>query len=438
MPRRLTHPLAALAMLAAVIGADSAWAHDIPDRISMHAHARPEGDRLHLLVRVPLTLLLNLNLPKRGPGYLELTQVDERIPDAAAAVARDLAVFEDGKPLSPTASAGRISLPSDRSFESYQRARENIAGPRLPEATNVFWNQGFFDVHLQYPIRSERSDFALEFFAPPGLSDRLTLDVRFRGPRGGERAYLLTGATGRVSLDPSWYQAAARFVASGTRHILSGLDHLLFLVCLILPFRRLGWQLIAVVTSFTVAHSITLGASALGWVPAAAWFPPLVEVLIAASILYMAVENAFAPNLERRWVITGLFGLAHGFGFSFMLKDALQFAGDHLVVSLLAFNVGVEVGQVMVIAASLPLLALLARHPIADRAAPLLISILVAHTAWHWLGERAETLWRTPWPEIDAATVWALAAVVAALLGVAGAIRWTMARRSRHAAHAAR
>ena len=438
MPRPSIASVVALAVLVVAIGARPARAHDIPDRISLHAHARPEGDRLHLVVRVPLTLLLNLNLPKRGPGYLELAAVDERIPSAAAAVARDLVVYEDGAPLTPIASAGRISLPSDRSFDSYERARANIAGARLPDSTNVFWNQGYFDAHLQYPIRSERGDFALEFFAVPGLGDRVTLDVRFRGTHGSERAYLLTAATGRVSLDPRWHHAAARFVASGTRHILGGVDHLLFLVCLILPFRRLGWQLLAVVTSFTVAHSITLIASALGWVPAGAWFPPLVEVLIAASILYMAIENAFAPNLERRWLITGIFGLVHGFGFSFMLKDALQFAGDHLVVSLLAFNVGVEIGQVLVIAAALPLLGFLARYPMADRAAPLLISILVGHTAWHWMTERGEILSRTRWPEIDASSLLAVAATVAAALVAGGAIRWAVVRRSRRAAQLAR
>jgi hypothetical protein len=195
---------------------------------------------------------------------------------------------------------------------------------------------------------------------------------------------------------------------------------------------------LAVVTSFTVAHSITLLSSALGWVPAGAWFPPLVEVLIAASILYMAIENAIAPNLERRWLITGVFGLVHGFGFSFMLKDALQFAGDHLVLSLLAFNVGVEIGQVLVIATALPVLAYVARHPMAERAAPLLVSILVGHTAWHWMTERGEIPWRTRWPEIDASSLFSLAAIVAAALVAGGAVRWALVRRSRRATQLAR
>src|SRR5262249_42548135 len=160
------------------------------------------------------------------------------------------------------------------------------------------------------------------------------------------------------------------FVKSGINHILGGFDHLLFLLCVVAPFRRLSWNLVAVVTSFTVAHTITLFASAFNYVPAGKWFPPLVEVLIALSIIYMAAENLIAPNLSRRWLITGIFGLVHGFGFSFALRDELQFAGEHLVLSLFAFNVGIELGQLLVLVILLPLLAFLARWPMIERYTP--------------------------------------------------------------------
>ena len=93
-----------------------------------------------------------------------------------------------------------------------------------------------------------------------------------------------------MQLDPSWRQAALQFVKLGFRHILDGTDHLLFLLCLVIPFRRFR-SLVAVVTAFTVAHSITLIASAYNLAPDALWFPPLIETLIATSIVYMALEN---------------------------------------------------------------------------------------------------------------------------------------------------
>ena len=117
-----------------------------------------------------------------------------------------------------------------------------------------------------------------------------------------------------------------------------------------IPFRRFR-SLVVIVTAFTVAHSITLIASAFGLAPGGLWFPPLIETLIAVSILYMALENIVgAMSVQRRWMLAFAFGLVHGFGFSFALRETLQFAGAHLVTSLLSFNVGVELGQLLVLA----------------------------------------------------------------------------------------
>ena len=122
--------------------------------------------------------------------------------------------------------------------------------------------------------------------------------LRFQArPAARERAFQFHGDSGLVRLDPRWFQAASRFVVDGFFHILGGVDHLLFLLCLVIPFRRLG-ALVVIVTSFTVAHSVTLIASAYDMAPSALWFPPLVETLIAASIVYMALENIVSPALQ--------------------------------------------------------------------------------------------------------------------------------------------
>ncbi|MBI1874156.1 MAG: HupE/UreJ family protein, partial [Acidobacteria bacterium] len=213
-------------------------------------------------------------------------------------------------------------------------------------------------------------------------------------------------------------------------HILDGIDHLLFLFCLVIPVRRLP-GLVLVVTSFTVAHSITLIASAFDFAPSALWFPPLIEVLIALSIVYMALENivaasfewrgalitapGFAPWVERRWLIAFGFGLVHGFGFSFALRETLQFAGSHLLTSLFSFNIGVELGQLLVLVLVVPALDVLFRRVVAERIGTIILSALVAHTSWHWLTERADLLrqFRVEWPTIDAAFL-------------ASAMRWLM------------
>src|SRR5215210_3731743 len=232
--------------------------------------------------------------------------------------------------------------------------------PGLPAETEFFWSQGLLDILFEYPIQSDQSKFSIRpKLARLGL--RTLVVLRFLPPGGAVRAFELVGDPGLVRLDPRWHQAALQFVKLGFEHILDGIDHLLFLFCLVIPFRRLR-SLVAIVTSFTVAHSITLIASAYDLAPGALWFPPLIETLIAVSIVYMALENIVSPQLKRRWLITFAFGLVHGFGFSFALRQTLQFAGAHLLASLLSFNIGVELGQLLVLALVIPVLGVIFRY----------------------------------------------------------------------------
>jgi hypothetical protein len=434
---RMVLLLAALFILGMLLRAEAARAHDIPNQIVVQTFAKPEGDRLEFLIRLPLVMLESAGLPTRGPGYLDLTRIDDRLQMVGSALADQVTVYEDGSPLAPSHIETRISQPSERAFETFERARDHILGPRLPEGTNVFWNQGFFDAYLVYPIHSEQGRFSLDFQLGGGVAPLLTIIVRFVVPDGGIRAFEIHAGSSRLVLDPSWYQAAWTFARLGVAHILEGIDHLLFLVCLVLPFRPHDfWSLVGVVTAFTVAHSITLIASASGVVPAGGWFPPLIETAIAASIVYMALENVarvvltgpWATGLRGRWLITGAFGLVHGFGFSFALQQELQFAGSHLLLSLLAFNVGVEIGQLIVLTVVLPILVLLARRPVLQRASVLLASLLVAHTAWHWLEARAAELQYVAWPSLDMESL-ALIIGVILLLALASAAAWLTARQ---------
>lgn len=394
---------AALVVLLAGATASSAWAHDIPADITINAFARPAGNQLQLLMRVPLSVVHDGAIPTRGPGYLDVSRADDALRDATKIWLIDnLDVYENDVRLpAPRIAQARVSLPSDRSFVSYEQALAHVQAPRLADSLDLYWNQQLLDVLLEYPIRSERSQFAIH----PRV-DRLALKVstalRFLPPGGGTRAFEFRGDPGLIRLDPRWHQAALRFVASGFWHILEGADHLLFLLCLVIPFRRLR-PLIVIVTAFTVAHSISLIASAFGFVPDALWFPPLVETLIAATVFYMAIENIVGSNVQRRWIIAFAFGLVHGFGFSFGLRESLQFAGDHLLVSLLAFNAGVEIGQVAVLLVLIPVLALLFRYAVSERLGIVILSALVAHTAWHWMLERGEQLAKFPFPKPDAA-----------------------------------
>ena len=387
-----------LAALLLFWQAAPAHAHDVPAEYRTHVFVKSDSDRAQMLVRLPLSLLLNIDLPKKGPGYIDLAQAGEGMQRAAHAVDSMLGLTADGRRLPSLSSKGRISLPSDRSFERFDTARDTVQGPALPADAFVFWNQGYFDVLLEYAAPSDQSALALQIDVAAGLKERMKLDLRYIDPRGKVHAYDLSAASARVALDPRWYQAAWTFLQSGFQHILDGPDHLLFLLCLVLPFRRINWHLAGVITAFTVGHSITLIAAAYELAPSGAWFAPSVEFLIAASILYMAIENILRPDLARRWIYSGLFGLVHGFGFAFMLQSQLQFAGSHLLLSLLAFNVGIEIAQLLVLVAAMSVLGFLYRsRPGAERAITLLLCLLIGHTACHWMAERGEAMQKADW-----------------------------------------
>ena len=410
--------------LVAAVG--TASAHEFKLESLMNGFVKVEPDELHLLIRLPLHVTKTIRFPVKG-ATIDLANAGPAVERVLEGVGHDVLIWEDGRLLVPKTAVGRLSLPSDRSFADYAVAVAHLAQKPAPD-TGIYVDQGYFDAHLAYAIQSPRARFTIQTRVAPELKDYLKLAVRYLPLDERDRAMVITSRSGRVPLNPAWYQAGAGFVLLGITHILSGVDHLLFLLCLVIPALRFR-QVVAIVTAFTVAHSFTLLGSAYGLAPVGDWFPPFVETAIAASIVYMALENIAGANLGHRWLITGLFGLVHGFGFSYGLKENLQFAGTHLLVSLFSFNIGIEIGQIAVLAVMLPVLALFRRYVLAGRMGVIILSALVAHTGWHWMIERGEVLWKTEWPRLDAPALAAVARWVAGLLLAAGVAR-LLARRA--------
>jgi hypothetical protein len=419
-------------LVFALLTPQPARAHDIPTRVSAFLFVKPDGGALRIALRVPLESMRDINFPLRGPGYLDAARAQPLLREAVTLWLVDHLVFsEDGERLPPPhVVETRLSLPTDRSFASYERAITHIVNePPLADSVDVPWRQAMLDVELTIPITSAHAQFTFEPTLG-SLSLHTTTVVHFLPAGGAERVFAFDGNPGVVALDPRWYEAAGLFMRRGIEHILSGLDHLLFVFCLVIPIRRVR-ALVGVITAFTAAHSITLIASAAGVAPDALWFPPLIETLIAVSIVYMAFENMVAkPSaLSHRWMLAFGFGLVHGFAFSFALRESMQFAGSHLLAALLSFNVGVELGQLFVVALAVPILAWLFRSVVAERPGVLLLSALVAHTAWHWMLDRGAVLsqYRFAMPAMDLALA---AAMVRAtmLLIVIGVVAWLLSK----------
>jgi hypothetical protein len=408
--------LLAIATAFALFGALTAtWGHDLPGKLTILMYVKPQDTQLNVLLRVPMEALTEIQFPIRGQGYLDLEQADRALLDAAHMyVTENMRFFANGEELrGARVEKLRVSHAGDKSFVEYDSALVHLNGPEQTNAEEIYWKQAFFDVLIAYPNLPANAKISLD----PNL-ERLGMEthtvLRFLPPNTGERAFNYIGDPGLIQLEPSWWYAFSRFVVLGFEHILEGVDHLLFLFCLVIPARSVR-SLVPVVTAFTIAHSITLISSAFGFTPSSLWFPSLIETLIALSVFYMACENMLGAKLERRWLIVFCFGLVHGFGFSFILADRMQFAGAHLVSALLAFNVGVELGQLLVLLITVPVLRWLFRLFPSEKIATVVLSAIAAHSAWHWFTERGGELlqYRFEWPVFDAAFF-------------AAAMRWAM------------
>ena len=399
-----------------------ALAHDAPADATVHMHLRAEQGKVTVLVRIPLETVRDVDFPTLPGGYLDVEKLTPRLLGIAKTWTADpIELSAGGVRLSGVrVVAARVSLESDRSFADYESAVVHLQGPAHRNDENLFWKQVFLDAQLEYPLPAGETALALKA-AYTVLAEKVSIVLRYGG-----RTFLLNGDEDAFALDPRWHQAAWRFVKMGFEHILSGVDHLLFLLCLVIPFRRFR-GLIWVVTAFTAAHSITLIASAFELAPGGLWFPPLVEVLIAVSIISVALLNILKPGAHGGARVAFAFGLVHGFGFSFALRESLQFAGSHLISSLLAFNVGVEIGQVAALAVMVPLLAWLFGR-IEERVGVIVLSALITHVSLMWLYERWAVLAKYPitWtPELTVLAMrWAMA-------GMAGYGLWWLFTKKR-------
>ena len=224
--------------------------------------------------------------------------------------------------------------------------------------------------------------------------DPAAKQVALIGPGKDASQALLDASQTEVRLTappPGLLEVIRRYVEAGIEHIFLGYDHVSFLVAIVLWARRL-WPVIKIVTAFTVAHSVTLSLAALQVVVISS---RIVEPAIAASIVYVALENFFSRDIDRRWRDTFVFGLIHGFGFASALQE-FGLPRGAVVAALGAFNIGVEIGQVAIVSLVIPLLIGLDWLVAATRAAPpkrtaalvYAISSIIAALGCYWILER--------------------------------------------------
>ncbi|MBC3916647.1 HupE/UreJ family protein [Undibacterium sp. CY18W] len=315
-----------------------------------------------------------IGLDEDGNGELTWDEVRNKHADIAAYALARLKITAGDKPCTLTTRQQLIDQHSDGAYTVLMFDSDCNA-----EKITVQY-QLFFDLDPQHKglLRLVNKDgiTATAIFSPDAASQQFVLN------------------------EVSKWKQFTDYIFHGIWHIWIGFDHILFLLSLLLPavlvlqagkweaassFKVAAIDVLKIVTAFTVAHSITLTLAALNLL---ALPSRLVESAIAASVILAALNNLFPLFQGRRWLVAFSFGLIHGFGFASVLAD-LGLPQSALVMALVGFNLGVEIGQLTIVAGFLPLAFLLRRHWLYQRAIVQVGSGLIIIIALVWFIERA-------------------------------------------------
>ena len=351
----------------------------------LHVEHLAEGLRVYLRTPMPYLVAERVGpvgadgLPEPAPyttnrmeegklvHYLDSGQLSRDPKGLGTLAAEGFRLVIDGKSQDATVEQVHVYLVGRQpKFATLVEAKAAFASrPVYSDTTGpVYVGDVVVDIILLYNAGGPVYDYAISSTLNPGLPGQEdTANLILDYSPGGTKVFRARGLLAEpVAISRSVLSAVVTFIKEGVRHILGGLDHVLFVLCLVLgatQIRNLVWR----VTGFTIGHTVTLTAGFFGFVPSGAWFVPTVETGIALSIIY-AAAIAVLPRSEQNssernlFAVTCAIGLLHGLGFSFVLHKILQINSPDIWQSLLAFNMGVEIGQLSIIVIAWPLFRL--------------------------------------------------------------------------------
>jgi len=389
-------------------------------------HVEHLADGLNIYMRLPMPYLVahllgEVNedgLPSPAPytsnrleegklvHYVDVKQFKHSTDGFALLAMQGLNLSVDGKIVNPKVKRINIyKVGTQPDFATLDDAKISFQDEQVFDAfeQDVYVGDTTIDVLLRYTTQGAVYKYAISSKLDPGLPDQdETANLVLDYSPGGVQVFRARGLLHEpVVVTRSVFDAVATFIKEGVKHILEGLDHVLFVICLVLGAMHFG-PLLWRVTGFTIGHSITLSIGFFGFVPSGAWFVPAVETGIALSIIYVAfvaVAPDYIPELQKKkseWTVvgvTGLIGLLHGLGFSFVLQHILQVTSPNIWQSLLAFNLGVEIGQVLIVIASFSIFYLISLLGIrATKINRFVVAGLCASTAFYWVIERGNNI----------------------------------------------
>ena len=334
-------------------------------------HIVHEESQIRVLVRTPLAYLIadklgsiqEDGLPTPAPfstnllidGVLNHKLNSEELRNNPKGLAKFLAdalvIKVDNQKLNPI--IGKVvayPINKQKPFTKLIEAEDSLMGKIYDNNyEETFIGDTIIDIELTYHTQKEIKKFSIQSLLNPNLPKQdetanLIIDHYNKKPN----IHRITGLLNQpVIITNSSLKAFFTFVISGFKHILEGYDHILFILCLIVGAQNLislFWR----ITGFTIGHSITISFGFFNIIPNYIWFIPFIETTIALTIIYAAFLALFGKEHKNIILVTGLIGLLHGFGFSFILSEILSIDSANLWQSLLGFNIGVEFGQLLI------------------------------------------------------------------------------------------
>lgn len=289
--------------------------------------------------------------------YVDFEQIKSQPLGLGTFAANGFQMQSQGQAIGSVVESVRVyKLGEQPDFATLQEAKESFTAEQKEYKNNtIYVGDAVVDIIVNYPSKEPVYSYSLSSTLNPDLPNQdKTANLILDYSPGDVKIFRERGLmTQPIIITRSASDAFITFIKEGIRHILEGLDHVLFVICLVLGATQLS-NLLWRVTGFTVGHSITLSLGFFGFVPSGHWFVPTIETGIALSIVYAALITVSPKyNLGKSDIgivtVTTIIGLLHGLGFSFVLHEILQVSSPNIWQSLLAFNLGVEVGQILIV-----------------------------------------------------------------------------------------
>lgn len=380
--------LAYAAVLTATLGV-RLLAHQTA--VEVNTFLKVQGPVLTVLVRLPATILADAGLATVKPGVSEQGANEGPLRAVALEAVKDLEVMSGNRRVPMRSARWVVSPGRDSSFDSYETALAHLAGPSLPAAGEVYWNDAFVDLRLDYGIVA----------GPDGLSIRFN---GFRTPTGFvqtratylpvdhvARQFTIIGPPRRVTLEPLWRDAVPMFAKAGLRRLISDRELLLFLLVLAIPRHSLRTALGAF-GAFLIGHLTSAIVMTAISGPPDVFFQLLFALTATTALVLAALQNTVVTRIGWIRAVSLCFGLTNGVAVGLAVREALPLAGSHSAIGLVAFVGTAEIAALWLLFILQPVVQSLYRLGVRDGVVTIALSLLPIHTGLHGIVENGQQL----------------------------------------------